>query len=178
MLKRPAPRLHSRFKKLFLQTLFLLPIYIYTDFLCRTIRPIMKPSILLSSVARLTTPAGIPPPRAPMSRPQIPIKTFSTVSFSHPATLTPLLYRDSTASGDQNDGDSTYLPIPEQHWIKDSVRGIFSELRERVRVMTAEALNFVKLRLASSTTLDTYSNLPDIEVHCDDRGRGIEVDAT
>ena len=97
--------------------------------------------------------AGIIVPRAPTScRPQIPIKTFSTVSFALPATSTPLPYRDSTASGDQNDGfDSTHIPVPEQPWILNSIRGVFSELKKRVRIMTAETLNSVELGLASFT---------------------------
>ncbi|KAM0798117.1 hypothetical protein BDR22DRAFT_823672 [Usnea florida] len=106
------------------------------------------------SVISLTTnlpSTGIPRPRAPTScRPQIPTKTSSTVFFPLPATSTPPPYRDSTASGDQNDGfDSTHLPVPEQHSILESIQGVF---KQRVRVMTAETLNLVKLGLASFTT--------------------------
>ena len=109
------------------------------------------------SVISLTTnlpSAGIPRPRAPTScRPQIPTKTSSTVSFPLPATSTPPPYRDSTASGDQNDGfDSTHLPVPEQHSILESIQGVFSEVKQHVRVMTAETLNLVKLGLATLTT--------------------------
>ena len=104
------------------------------------------------SLTRNMPTAGLPRLIAPTSyRPQIAIKTSSTISFPLPATPTPLSHRDSTASGDDNDGDSTHLPLPQQHWIPDSVRAVFSGVKESVRVMMAESLNFVKVNLASST---------------------------
>ena len=117
-------------------------------------KTVLRDSPSLISLTTNLPNAGIPRPRAPTScRPQIPTKTSSTVSFPLPATSTPLPYRDSTASGDQNDGfDSTHLPFPEQHSIRESIRGVFSEVKQRVRVMTAETLNLVELGLASFTT--------------------------
>ena len=113
-----------------------------------------SPSII--SITQNLPTVGISGPRAPAScRPQIPIKTSSTVSFPLPAASTPLPYRDSTPSGDRNDGsDSTHLPRPEQHGILDSVRGIFGELKQRVRAIAAETLNFVELGRAGFMAKD------------------------
>ena len=195
MLKRPAPRLHSRFEKLFLQNFFLLPTYIYTDLQRLTIRSIMKPSVSLGSVAGLTTTilglasdhfdptsyidedvitrdilvvgGGASGAHAATSL----SKMGESVFFPLPTTPTPLPYRDSTASGDQNDGfDSTHLPVPEQHWILGSIGGIFGELKERGRVMVAEKLNFV----SPAARLWICTNPAEVEVNCDDCGRRID----
>ena len=93
---------------------------------------------LKSMILILILPASeTPRPRAPTNRPQTAIKTMSSVSFPFATVSTPCPYYDPTGSGDQNDGfNSTHQPHPEQHWILDSTRGVFSELWESLLMQT------------------------------------------
>ena len=112
------------------------------------------------AVANVTSPPALIPSTwstDPVEAPLYETKTVfrdspSLIFFPLPVTTTPCSSCDSTGSEDQNDGfNTTHEPLPEQHWVLNSIRGIFTELKERVLTMAAENLHSIELGLASFT---------------------------